>query len=186
MTMPPESYSELIGRLQDGENFSFYHFYGHKQKHPRRIDRSCFSQWFHCPFKIDGIHYPTAEHWMMAEKARLFADFDTLELILTAPDPKTAKQLGRSVKNFNSDVWSSSCFDIVVRGNVAKFGQNEEILHFLQATGNDVMVEAAANDSIWGIGLSVRDANAHSPEHWRGQNLLGFALNATRRILSMK
>jgi predicted NAD-dependent protein-ADP-ribosyltransferase YbiA (DUF1768 family) len=28
---------------------------------------------------VEGIVYPTAEHWMMAEKARLFKDEEALE-----------------------------------------------------------------------------------------------------------
>jgi ribA/ribD-fused uncharacterized protein len=33
-----------------------------------------FSQWADTPFDIDGVTYHTAEHYMMAEKARLFKD----------------------------------------------------------------------------------------------------------------
>jgi len=36
--------------------------------------KSVLGQWTRSPFVVDGLKYPTAEHWMMAEKARLFGD----------------------------------------------------------------------------------------------------------------
>jgi predicted NAD-dependent protein-ADP-ribosyltransferase YbiA (DUF1768 family) len=59
------------------------------------------SQWYVAPFIVDGLSYPTAEHWMMVEKARLFTDHEAVEMILIAPSPKTPKALGRKVKNFD-------------------------------------------------------------------------------------
>ena len=49
---------------------------------------------------IDDIVYQTAEHWMMASKTRLFGDDASLAKILESTDAKTAKALGRTVKNF--------------------------------------------------------------------------------------
>jgi hypothetical protein len=34
------------------------------------VDSSCLSQWFQREFEIDGVRYPTAEHWIMAEKSQ--------------------------------------------------------------------------------------------------------------------
>jgi predicted NAD-dependent protein-ADP-ribosyltransferase YbiA (DUF1768 family) len=45
------------------------------------------SQWFDASFEIDGIHYQTAEHYMMAEKARLFEDRIVLTEILVEASP---------------------------------------------------------------------------------------------------
>ena len=42
------------------------------------------SQWWQSDFVVDGIRYQTAEHWMMAGKARLFRDEEVLEEILAA------------------------------------------------------------------------------------------------------
>lgn len=47
-------------------------------------------------------------------------------------------------------------------------------------TGDRVLVEASARDRVWGIGLGARDELAMSPQHWRGENLLGFALMEAR------
>jgi hypothetical protein len=61
-----------------GETFDYIYFWGHQPGKNGRITKSCFSQWYASSFAIDGIPYPTAEHWMMASKARLFDDQDTV------------------------------------------------------------------------------------------------------------
>ncbi len=55
------------------------------------------SAWYPAPFTVDGLLYPTAEHWMVAEKARLFDDDPAVEAILAATTPKAAKAQGRKV-----------------------------------------------------------------------------------------
>jgi ribA/ribD-fused uncharacterized protein len=71
----------------------------------------------------------------------------------------------------------------VVAGNVAKFGQHPELRQFLLGTGDRVLVEASPRDQIWGIGMSASNELATSPGHWRGLNLLGFALMQARQQL---
>lgn len=58
---------------------------------------------------------------MMAEKARLFGDEDMRQRIITATHPGAAKKLGRQVRGFKDATWQRARFDIVVRGNRAKF-----------------------------------------------------------------
>lgn len=145
--------------------------------------KSCLSQWYAAPFTVDGILYPTAEHWMMAAKARVFDDDEVLAQILAAPDPKAAKALGRTVRNFDSDQWRDTALEMVVEGNLAKFSQNRPLQEFLVGTGDVVLVEASPDDRIWGIGLAADDERALEPGSWRGQNLLGFALMSVRSQL---
>ena len=64
-----------------------------------------FSQCSPSSFVVDGVPYCCAEHFMMAEKARLFKDHRAVELIMSSPDPSTHKRIGRSVRNFDSTVW---------------------------------------------------------------------------------
>lgn len=113
------------------------------------MTKSCFSQWWagHS-FDIDGVRYATAEHYMMAEKARLFRDEDTLSKIIAAKSPAIAKKLGRQVANFDDRTWLQHRWDIVVRGNGAKFAQHEELKTFLLQTGDRVLVEASPYDRI--------------------------------------
>jgi ribA/ribD-fused uncharacterized protein len=181
----PLTRDELISRTNAGESFEYFFFWGHTPVKDGTTGKSCLSQWFPAQFTVDGITYKTAEHWMMAEKARLFGDTEILPEIIAAPGPQEAKALGRKVRNFNADVWSAECFEIVVKGNVEKFRQNVEMREFLLSTGDAILVEAAPRDQIWGIGLGEHNERAKDPAQWRGRNLLGFALTQVRARLRL-
>lgn len=120
----------------------------------------------------------------MAGKARLFGDLEILEQILKAPEPKTAKALGRKVRGFDDQLWKANARRIVTEGNLAKFGQNESLKAFLLGTGSQILVEASPSDRIWGIGLGSSDPRANDPATWLGTNLLGFALMDVREALA--
>ncbi|HOW74988.1 MAG TPA: NADAR family protein [Candidatus Competibacteraceae bacterium] len=169
----------LRSRFNSGEKLKFAFFWGHQQS-KNGITSSCFSQWYGVPFVVDGQRYPTAEHYMMAEKAALFSDTVTRVQVLQSPNPGAAKALGRQVRGFDETVWLENRFSIVVRANEAKFGQNAELRAFLKQTGSRVLVEASPVDRIWGIGLAQGDEKANNPNLWRGLNLLGFALMQVR------
>jgi ribA/ribD-fused uncharacterized protein len=158
-------------------------FWGHTPRKPGIIDKSCFSQWYASTFIVNGIVYQTAEHWMMAGKASLFNDSDSLENILSADKPAEAKSIGRLVKNFDPEIWSASSYAIVVEGNRHKFLQHEALQNFLLQTGDKIIVEASPADPIWGIGLPQDNKEAKNPFQWRGTNLLGFALMEVRDFL---
>jgi hypothetical protein len=172
----------LISYLAQGQQVNYLHFWGHTQK-AELTDKSCLSQWFIAPFHLDGQRYLTAEHYMMAQKARLFKDDAKLSEILASTTPKAAKQLGREVQNFDEALWNQHCFAYVVEGNGGKFSQNPALKDFLLSTANQVLVEASPYDRIWGIGMGVSHPDANYPERWRGQNLLGFALMQVRAQL---
>ncbi|MEZ4459366.1 MAG: NADAR family protein [bacterium] len=169
---------ELQTRIKAGETFDYLFFWGHTAH--GTITKACFSQWYPAEFKVDGVVYPTAEHWMMAEKARLFEDDHTLAAILATDKPDVAKKLGRKVSPFDAQKWDERRYDAVVEGNVHKFGQHAELRDFLMSTGDQVLVEASPYDKIWGIGMGDKDPRATSPLTWDGLNLLGFALMDVR------
>lgn len=174
---------ELKAKIAAGNTFKYVYFWGHTPKQAGVVDKSCFSQWFDAPFSLDGIDYATAEHYMMAEKARLFGDEASRLRIVHSRTPAEAKTLGRKIRNFDEAVWLAQRFEIVVRGNVAKFTQHPALAAYLLGTGQRVIVEASPYDAIWGIGVTAHDAAANDPTQWRGLNLLGFALMAVRATL---
>jgi ribA/ribD-fused uncharacterized protein len=158
-------------------------FWGHKPTRSGALGTGCLSQWWPVVFTVDDVSYPSAEHWMMAEKARLFGDADGLAAVLRAASPGAAKAAGRTVRGFDEDRWCAARYDIVVTGNLAKFGQQPQLRDFLVATGRKVLVEASPFDRIWGVGLAATNPDATRPSRWRGQNLLGFALMDVRERL---
>lgn len=170
---------DLRRRYNSGAKLKFVHFWGH-QPGRHGVTSSCFSQWYGSPFEIEGQRYPTAEHYMMAEKARLFGDDATRALILKAPNPGAAKALGRQVIGFKDETWLANRYAIVVRANAAKFSQDPDLRDFLVQTGNRILVEASPVDRIWGVGMAQDDEHIANPNLWRGLNLLGFALMQVR------
>jgi ribA/ribD-fused uncharacterized protein len=155
-------------------------FWGHTPKQKGEVDKSCFSQWFPAAFEVAGDTYTTAEHWMMAEKARLFGNEEVRQRILAAKHPAEAKKLGREVTGFNPQVWDEQKYDLVQAGNYQKFSQHRPLKEYLLNTGSRVLVEASPVDAIWGTGLATDHPDAMQPAKWPGQNLLGFALMEVR------
>jgi len=129
------------------------------------------SQWYPAPFEIDGIRYATAEHWMMAGKARLFGDDTALEKVLATDDPAEAKEVGRAVRDFDGKKWAAAAADLVLAGSIAKFSSTEELRWYLVGTAPRVLVEASPTDAIWGVGLNAADRNVWKPTCWPGTNL---------------
>lgn len=138
------------------------------------------SQWAKSPFEVDGVAYNCCEQYMMAEKARVFDDAVAEANILATTNPSKQKAIGRTVANFDADVWNSVCRGVVYQGNLARFSQNADLSEALLATGDRVIVEASPKDRIWGIGLHQDDERAHDPNQWRGRNWLGIALMQVR------
>lgn len=178
------SLEELVAGLDRGLRPRYLFFWSHRPARAGQVDQSCLSQWWMAKFAVEGVVYPSAEHFMMAEKARLFDDGSTLARILAAGSPAEAKKLGRQVACFDEGVWAKTCFGIVVRGNRAKFGQNLELADYLRSTESRILVEASPHDRVWGIGLDEKHPDAERPRRWKGSNLLGFALMQVRRELN--
>ncbi|GAA2418814.1 NADAR family protein [Streptomyces coeruleofuscus] len=173
----------LIRAVRTGARIKYLHFWGHRPRPDGRVGPSCLSQWWPAPFTVDGVEYATAEHWMMAGKARLFEDAAAERAVLAAGHPAEAKKAGRLVRGFDEAIWRRERFRIVVEGSVHKFGAHPELRGFLLGTGGRVLVEASPVDRVWGIGLAADDEAAMDPERWRGPNLLGFALMEARERL---
>ena len=174
----------LADFIAQGGRPKYLFFWGHQPQPDGRPGRGCLSQWWPADFTVDGVTYPTAEHFMMAAKARLFGDAELADRIPLAAHPKQAKELGRRVRGFDEERWAQRRFGLVLTGNVAKFGQHPDLRDYLLATGDRVLVEASPRDQVWGIGMAATSDLAASPEHWRGLNLLGFALMEARHQLA--
>ena len=52
----------LTARFDNGENLKLLYFRGHTKNHNQEVGNFCFSQWFECPFMINGLTYKTTEH----------------------------------------------------------------------------------------------------------------------------
>lgn len=132
------------------------------------------------PIEIEGISYPTVEHYYQAMKAREFGDSESEKRILEARTPKAAKAIGRKVTNFMKEVWDEKRREIMLRAVKAKFVQHPELQKKLTETGKRQIGKADPRNTFWGIGTGVASEKSSNPEKWRGQNQLGKMLMAFR------
>lgn len=148
--------------------------------------RSKLGQWNMLPFNVDGVKYNCAEQYMMAQKAKLFNDIESYELIMKEKSPRNHQALGRKIKNFDEEVWKNHREEIVYTANIAKFSQNPELLEMLLRTPDTTFVEASPYDKIWGVGLGEDDPLIDDEKNWKGLNLLGKTLTRVRDDLVEK
>lgn len=147
------------------------------------------SQWAAQPFLVYNSElgkierFPTAEHYMMAQKAVMFKDIKMRDKIMSARTPKEAKELGRLVSNFDEYQWNRLGVKVVRMGNVLRGMQNEHFRKELLSTGDKILIEASPYDRIWGVGLDSFAPAILQPTQWPGQNRLGFILMEVRDIL---
>ena len=142
-----------------------------------------FSNMHDAPVLIDGIKFPTVEHYYQWSKARLFGDEEAQQKILKSASPKTAKTLGKKVKDFNEERWNAEKVGIMSRAIKAKLMQHPDIRKKLLDTGDRRIAEANPRSKFWGIGTSYNTSKATSPEKWPGKNTLGQIYEDLRRQL---
>lgn len=141
------------------------------------------SNWYPSDFCVSNIRYSSMEQYMMYQKALLFNDTEIAEQILNTTNTGKIKALGRSVKNYEDILWNGMRQLIVYQGLLEKFQQNIELKEKLLVTQDHILAECAVQDSIWGIGLSMKDERRFDMNEWQGQNLLGFSLMRVRTVL---
>jgi len=124
-----------------------------------------------------------SEKAIMLCKAAIMGDSDSYRRIVAADTPFEAKQLGKSVDNWDDAQWQhvlcSVAFDVVWQ----KFSKTPALQSTLLATGNSLIAEATRADRVWGIGLDKGSPEIQKPSQWRGANILGWALMEVRAEL---
>ncbi|KAJ4303120.1 hypothetical protein N0V90_002012 [Kalmusia sp. IMI 367209] len=139
----------------------------------------------HFPAPILASYSPTitfscAEQLFMFCKSLFFADAGTCARILSTPDPKEQKKLGKEVTGFNEYKWTRMKSRVARVGNWYKF-RDEALKAVLLGTGERELVEASSKDRVWGIGFKEKNAEVNRKE-W-GENRLGRALMRVRERL---
>lgn len=121
--------------------------------------------------ELDGLYYPTVEHFFQAAK---FTETDPLhaEAIRGARKPRDAANMGRDRGHPLRSDWESVKDDIMRRGVRCKFRTHPEIRELLLATGDEELVERSPVDYYWGCG-----------ENGTGLNRLGAILMEVRAEL---
>ena len=93
----------------------------------------------------------------MATKAAMMGDLEAFLAIKDARDPRSAKALGRKVRNFDEALWREHLIVIAYEVVRQKFQADLACRQVLLSTDDKILAEAALHDNIWGIGLSIGD-----------------------------
>ncbi len=119
--------------------------------------------------ELDGLWWPTVEHYFQAQK---FEDAAYREKIRLARIPRDAKNLGRTRDYPLRADWENVKDEIMLRACLKKFETHPEPRELLLSTGDEELVENAPSDYYWGCG-----------QDGSGQNRLGQILMQVRDIL---
>jgi len=129
----------------------------------------CFSNFSSHAITLDGVRWPTTEHYFQAQK---FAGTPHEEQVRLARTPKQAAELGRDRKRPLRADWEQVKDDTMRRAMLAKFEQHADLSAILLATGDEPIVENAPGDRYWGCGADGS-----------GKNMLGNILEEVRAAL---
>lgn len=147
------------------------------------------SNWYPSKFTAyyDGKPYEfdNSEQYFMFVKAKIFGDEDAaLKILLHGKNPRVAKTIGREVKNYDDKVWDEKRYDIMVDACYHKFSQNVDLMNEILSEEYEGkgFCEASPIDRLWGIGIGEKEAS-DDESTWKGQNLLGKALDEVRKRL---
>jgi ribA/ribD-fused uncharacterized protein len=147
-----------------------YRFFGHS---PDKVGY-CFSNFSDHPTVIDGITWPTTEHYFQAAKFFNTAPKYATKIQL-AETPRLSKTLGNSRDYPIDPNWEQIKDDVMRKAVKAKVEQHPDVKQTLLATGNREMIEASPYDYYWGEG---RDKT--------GKNMLGKILVEVRDYYNHK
>jgi ribA/ribD-fused uncharacterized protein len=135
------------------------------------------------PIDIEGVKYPTVEHYFQAMKAKEFNDEEMYNKIVKTKTAKAVKAVGKKVKNFVQEVWDSKREAVMEKAIRAKFVQHPELRKQLLETGDKIIGFADPRNTFWGIGTGMESEKSKKPSKWRGQNKIGKILMALRTTL---
>jgi len=106
-------------------------------------------------FELDGVYWPTVEHYFQAQK---FPGSSQFESIRRASTPEEAKQLGQSRDHPLRPDWNQVKDQVMKRALQAKFS-DPTLRNLLLGTGERPLVENAPDDPYWGCGPDGQGKN---------------------------
>lgn len=121
------------------------------------------------PIALDGLRWPTVEHFYQAQK---YAGTEAARRIRQAESPQRARKIGQDRSLSPRPGWDDAKVAAMRRALRAKFEQHPRLRQQLLATGDEELVHASEHDPFWGRSLDGA-----------GDNRLGELLMELRRGL---
>jgi ribA/ribD-fused uncharacterized protein len=140
------------------------YFYSHREE-----PYGCFSNFPAHGFELDGLYWPSSEHYFQAQK---FPGTPHAEEVRQARTPHRAAEIGRERSRPLRPDWNEVKDDVMRRAVRRKFETHPEIRAILLGTGDEQLVEATTGDYYWGQGTEGT-----------GRNMLGQILMELRAAL---
>jgi ribA/ribD-fused uncharacterized protein len=134
-------------------------------------------------FHVDA-DYNSGQQFLSAQKALLFGDIESHNLIMSTSNPYEQWRYGRAIQNFDQTKWDMVAETIAYRGYFARFSQNPYSHKLLLKTQDKIIAEANPYDSIWGIGLDTKNKDCLDFNKWKGRNILGKVIMRVRSDLN--
>lgn len=138
-----------------------------------RISRSDagnpLAAWSPHAFEVEGIRWPSAEHFYQAMK---FEDPALREAVRIAPLPRDAQRLAKEHRRGMRRDWTKVRTSVMAQALYLKCRTHPGAADALLATGDRPIIETSQYDYYWGCG---RDG--------RGRNTFGRVLMALRQKL---
>ncbi|HLO49717.1 MAG TPA: NADAR family protein [Kamptonema sp.] len=131
----------------------------------------CFSNFSAHGFELEGVYWPTSEHYFQAQK---FVGTPHCEQIRQVKTPKDAAKMGRDRARPLRKDWEQVKEDIMRKAVLQKFQTHAEIRDILLSTADEEIIENSPIDYYWGCG---KDGS--------GKNRLGYILMEVREILRL-
>ncbi|WP_412028130.1 NADAR family protein [Deinococcus yunweiensis] len=108
-----------------------------------------FSNFSRHPIELDGVVWPTSEHYFQAQK---FVGTTFVDDMRAQPTPMLAAQMGRRRDLPLRPDWNDVKDDVMRVALRAKFTQHADLRALLLGTGGADIVEHTANDAYWADG----------------------------------
>ena len=125
-----------------------------------------FSNFARYSFTVNGVKYPTSEHYYQSKK---FLDEENQKDVIACITPGEAAEMGRDPSRPLRKDWEEVKDDIMRKALLLKFQAHPKLVESLLSTGDRVLQEDSPYDFYWGIG---RDGT--------GKNMLGVLLMELR------
>ena len=167
----PENLSpHIVSSRQDAQHYGFFG------------EMNPLSNFYPAPFYHNGIKYETSEQYIQARKAEFCGDEEIRSEILQTKSAVKCKQLGKDVRNCDTNRWNSVAAEHCYPGLLSKFQQNPGIASFLKNTGNKTLIECCY-DKIWGCGIPLSNPECINLTPDCKQGILGEMLEQIRTEL---
>ncbi|MBE9231479.1 NADAR family protein [Cuspidothrix issatschenkoi LEGE 03284] len=139
----------------------------------------CFSNFSPHGIEMEGIYWPTVEHYYQGQKFVGTTDASIIPLIHDAPTPEEAAALGRCPSRCLRPDWELVKTQVMRVGVLQKFITHPDIREILLITGDEMLIENSPTDYFWGCGAN------HTGENHLGKILMGVRAEIRLHLLEI-